>query len=150
MNMNRLSLFGVGAAAVCFLYSMLQLYEVRTDWLAVTIGLGLMSIFLYLSLAFAYLRTLEEKFDQLTNILADTFRKLSAIEQQNYERFHYGPPPSNIGFSFSTNTSWVAKDPLDSMTVEQLEVERKKAEKAEDYEKAAQIQKRIDNKKGRS
>ena len=81
MNMNRLSLFGIVAASLCFLYSAAALYEVRTDWTSVAIGFGFAGVFLCFSLAFAYLRELELKFDHLTRILAETFRKLSAIEQ---------------------------------------------------------------------
>lgn len=144
MNANLLWFLSMGAAISCFLFSLIELYHDRTDWMAIALGLGLMG----LSLIFAYLRMLELKFDKLTQVLADTFRKLSEIEHQNHAKFNSGPTHVHGAFYFSGgNISHDSGEHFDSMSLEQLETERRKAEKAEDYEKAAQIQRRIDQKK---
>lgn len=146
MMRNPISIFGFVLAFLCFSFGALELYEVRTDWMAVTIGFGFMFMFILFSLVFAYLRTLEIKFDQLTKILSDTFVRLAAIQQQNHERYTYGyPSPIHVTFQGSGVKREV--DAMDFMSLEDLEKERKKAEKAEDYERAAIIQKKIDQKK---
>lgn len=148
---NPLSTIGWFCAAFWLYFAMLKGYESRPDWNIVTVSLGFCFLFILFSLVFAYLRTLELKFEQLTKILSDTFVKLAAIEQQNFTRYNsYGQQPSNIHVTFQGNgVKWEA-DAMDFMSVEDLEKERKKAEKAEDYEKAAIIQKKIDQKKKRS
>lgn len=145
---NPISILGFVLAFLCFSFSVIELYEVRTDWMAATIGFGFMFMFILFSLTFAYLRTLEIKFDQLTKILSDTFVRLAAIQQQNHERYSYGyPPPIHVTFQ-GNGVKWEA-DAMDFMSLEDLEKERKKAEKAEDYERAAIIQKKIDQKRKR-
>lgn len=145
---NPLSTIGWFCAAFWLCFALLKGYESRPDWNVVIVSLGFCFLFILFSLVFAYLRTLELKFDQLTKVLSDTFVKLAAIEQQNFTRYHYGqPPPSNIHVTFQGNgVKWEA-NAMDFMSVEDLEKERKKAEKAEDYERAALIQKKIDQKK---
>lgn len=142
---NPVSILGYILAFLSLVYSMTKLYEVRVQWDAVAMGMAVTLLFVLLSLIFDYLRVLELKFDLLTKTLSETFQKLSAIEQKNFERsYGFGSAPIRITIQ---PTSKVESDAMDSMTLEELEKERRKAEKEENYEKAAAIQKKIEQRR---
>lgn len=138
--------WGYVVAAFWLFLALVKAYETRVDWMAVCVCLGFSMLFVMLSLVLSYLTVLETKFDILTRTLSDTFVKLSQIEQKNYERFQGYQPTMKITFQ-GAPPSWATENTMDGMTLEQLEQERKKAEKEENYEKAAMIQKKIDQKK---
>ncbi len=141
---NRLAIFGMVAALCCFIYGVYQMYLVRTDWMAVTVGLGFMGLFIFLSLMMFFLDHLETKFDKLTQVLSQTFTKLAEIDQKNYERYN-----NSIQVTFQgSGLKWGNKSEFDGMDLAQLKNELKKAEKEENYEKAAIIQRWIDMHKG--
>lgn len=138
--------WGYVVAAFWLFLALVKAYETRVDWMAVCVCLGFSMLFVMLSLVLSYLTVLETKFDILTRTLSDTFVKLSQIEQKNYERFQGYQPTMKITFQ-GAPPSWAEESSMDAMSLEELEQERKKAEKEENYEKAAKIQKKIDQKK---
>lgn len=115
------------------------MYLSRTDWSVVMTSYGFMVLFALFALMFGYLNDLEKKFDHLTKVLSDTFVKLAAIERSR-DKMGFG---SNITFSFQNSM----EPAIDTMSLEDLENERRKAEKNEDYERAALIQKKIDQRR---
>ena len=136
---NVLSRICIALAVLCFMSSAYQMYLSHTDWPAVMVSYGFMVLFVLFAFMFGYLNDLESKFDNLTNVLTDLFNKLTAIERSR-DKMGFG---SNITFSFKTTM-----DPaIDLMSLDDLEKERRKAEKNEDYERAAMIQKKIDQRK---
>lgn len=136
---NVASRICIALAMLCFLSSAHQMYLSRTDWSVVMTSYGFMVLFALFALMFGYLNDLEKKFDHLTKVLSDTFVKLAAIERSR-DKMGFG---SNITFSFQNSM----EPAIDTMSLEDLENERRKAEKNEDYERAALIQKKIDQRR---
>lgn len=130
-----------------FLYGAVEVYESRTDSMTVMISYGFMLLFCALSLVFAFLKTLDEKFDALIKVLNEHSDRLGSIIKSSNDRFW--PSASNITVTFQGKSLYEipSLDVMDKMTLEELEQERLKAEKSEDYEKAAVIQKKIDQRR---
>lgn len=138
-------------AALLFLGSVHEVFFSLTNWTTVAVMFGFACMALAFTLIFEFLFDLENQFVQLTKVLSETFMQLAKIDQQREDShrskfiFTFSPSGSTIN-----PTSWngFTEDArLDLLSLEQLEQERKRAEKEEDYEKAAKIQKKIEDRK---
>lgn len=146
---NNASQISLTMAGICFLGFVYELALSRTDWVATAVFLGFSFMFLAFVLVFEFLFDLEAQFVQLTKILSETFMQLAKIDQQREAAsrstnftFSYHPSGSTVNWNGLNEDTR-----LDLLSLDQLEEERKKAEKEENYEKAARIQKKIEERK---
>lgn len=144
---NYISIACLVIAFGFFLYGAEELYESRIDANTVMISYGFMLVFCVLSLVFAFLRNLDEKFDSLITVLNEHSSRLGTIIKNSNDKFW--PSQSNITVTIKPLYEIPSVDVMDKMSLNELEQERIKAEKAENYEKAAVIQKKIDQRKHR-
>ena len=146
---NNASQISLSMAGLCFLGFVYELALSRTDWVATAVFIGFCFMFLAFTLVFEFLFDLEAQFVQLTKILSETFMQLAKIDQQRENA-----RSANFIFTYSSsgttahNWNGLTEDTrLDLLSLDQLEEERKKAEKEENYEKAAKIQKKIEDRR---
>ena len=128
------------AAIVLLLFSCYEISLQRTDWIIWGMSIGFALVMSALSCVMFFLGALEERFLKLTQILSSSFKEIAIL---NKER-HSLSIPGRITFVTSASKEEAA---LDAMTLDQLEEERKRAEKEERYERADLIRKKIAERK---
>lgn len=150
--MKWLKWFFLGEGFLFLVLFGVELFEVRTDSTYAILCVGFALCMAGVFLLFSFLEKMEREFVTLRQNLADTFRQLAKMDRDRDKTSYPVAPPSITYFNPSPSYADITKKfgddvQLDMMTLAQLKEELIKAEKAEDYEKAARIKARLDQRK---